>query len=274
MYWSATGVFAFTVLILVVPESRWGGRGMKALMALAMVLCPVNPETFGILLYTFWWAALWPVIILGWKRDLWWARIPLLVVAALSSPAGAAMAVPFAVSWWWSRRRVELVGAAILAVGAVVQLTIFLTSDRRDAVSSSVGKVLEQSAVTLGLFPTPWADPRGSGADATAIAGLAVLAVLIAAVVESLRSYRAIEPLLLFLPVVLFTVLSSVPSPLQTSPGGTGRGTTSCPSWPSRGYFSTCSSMCDSRGRRTCSQASFWSQPRSESCRTSLGRRR
>jgi hypothetical protein len=222
MYWSATGVFAFTVLILVVPESRWGGRGMKALMALAMVLCPVNPETFGILLYTFWWAALWPVIMLGWKRDLWWARVPLLVIAALSSPAGAAMAVPFAVSWWWSRRRVELVGAAILAVGAVVQLTIFLTSDRRDAVSGSVGKVLEQSAVTLGLFPTPWADPRGSGADATAIAGLAVLAVLIAAVVESLRSYRAIEPLLLFLPVVLFTVLSAIPSPLQTSPGGDG----------------------------------------------------
>lgn len=45
---------------------------------------------------------------------------------------------------------------------------------------------------------------------------------MIAAVVESLRSYRAIEPLLLFLPVVLFTVLSSVPSPLQTSPGGDG----------------------------------------------------
>ena len=163
MYWSATGVFALTVLILVVPESRWGGRGMKALMALAMVLCPVNPETFGILLYTFWWAALWPVIILGWKRDLWWARVPLLVIAALSSPAGAAMAVPFAVSWWWSRRRVELVGAAILAVGAVVQLTIFLTSDRRDAVSSSVGKVLEQSAVTLGALPDTLGGPEGLG---------------------------------------------------------------------------------------------------------------
>jgi hypothetical protein len=222
LFWSATGVFAFTVLLLVVPTSRWGGRGTTTLMALAMALCPVNPETFGIVLYTFWWAALWPIIILGWKRDLLWARVPLLVIAALSSPAGAAMVVPYAVSWWWSRRRTELIGVAILGVGAVVQLTTFLTSDRRDVVSSSVAKVLAQSAVTLGLFPTPWADPTGRGSEAPAVAGLAVLAALVAAVVESLRSHRSVEPLLLFLPVVLFTVLSAVPSPLQTSPGGDG----------------------------------------------------
>ena len=60
MFWLATGVFALTVVMLVVPESRWGGRGTTALMAFAMVLCPVDPETFGVLLYTFWWAALWP----------------------------------------------------------------------------------------------------------------------------------------------------------------------------------------------------------------------
>ena len=92
-------------------------------------------------------------------------RIPLLVIAALSSPAGAAMAVPFAVSWWWSRRRAELVGAAILARRAVVQLVAVLSSDRRDTVSSSVAEVLEQSAVTLGLFPSPWLDPTGSRWD-------------------------------------------------------------------------------------------------------------
>jgi hypothetical protein len=222
MFWFATGVFALTVVILVVPESRFGGRGTKALMALAMALCPVNPETFGVLLYSFWWAALWPVIVLGWKRDLWWARAPLLVIAALSSPAGAAMVVPFAVAWWFSRRRTDLLSAAILACGVVVELTVFLNSDRRDVVSTSVGEVLQQSSRTLGLFPSPWADPTGSTSRATTVAGLAVLAVLIAAVVESLRRHRTIEPLLLLLPVVLFTVLSAVPSPLMTSPGGDG----------------------------------------------------
>ena len=39
----ATGVFALTVVMLVVPESRWGSRGTRALMAFAMVLCPVEP---------------------------------------------------------------------------------------------------------------------------------------------------------------------------------------------------------------------------------------
>jgi hypothetical protein len=42
----------------------------------------------------------------------------------------------------------------------------------------------------------------------------------VTAVVESMRAQRTIEPLLLFIPVVLFTVLSSVPSPLVTSPNG------------------------------------------------------
>jgi hypothetical protein len=220
MFWLATGVFALTVVMLVGPESRWGGRGTTALMAFAMVLCPVNPETFGVLLYAFWWAALWPLIILGWKRDLWWARIPLLVIAALSSPAGAAMAIPFAVSWWWSRRRVELAGAAILAGGAVVELAAVLSSDRRDTISTSIAKVLEQSLVTLGLFPSPWVNPIGAGWGGAALAGLAVGAVLVTAVVESMRAQRSIEPLLLLIPVVLFTVLSSVPSPLVTSPNG------------------------------------------------------
>jgi len=218
----AAGVFALTVVILVGPESRWGSRSTRTLMAFAMVLCPVNPEVFGVLLYSFWWAALWPMIILGWKRDLWWARIPLLVVGALSSPAGAAMVVPFAVSWWWNRRRADLVGAAILAAGAVVQLVSVLDSDRRDTVSTSAGRVLEQAAITLGLFPSPWLEPTGSRWDVSTLVGIVVGAALIAAVVESLRVGRAIEPLLLLLPVVIFTVLSSVPFPLVTSPGGDG----------------------------------------------------
>ena len=167
MFWLATGVFALTVVMLVAPESRWGGRGTTALMAFAMVLCPVDPETFGVLLYTFWWAALWPLIILGWKRDLWWARIPLLVIAALSSPAGAAMAIPFAVSWWWSRRRVELVGARDSGVpgrravgGRPQQRPSRHGFDARSARCSS--SRWSRSV----LFPSPWVDPTGSGGEA------------------------------------------------------------------------------------------------------------
>jgi hypothetical protein len=38
-------------------------------MAVTMVLVPTNPEVFGVLLYSFWWMTLWPLIVLGWKRD-------------------------------------------------------------------------------------------------------------------------------------------------------------------------------------------------------------
>jgi len=85
-FWMATAVFALTVWMLVIPDSRWGNQGTRACMAFAMALCPTNPETFGVLLYSLWWATLWPVIILGWKRDLWWARVPLLIVASLRPP--------------------------------------------------------------------------------------------------------------------------------------------------------------------------------------------
>lgn len=218
----AAGVFALTVVILVVPDSRWGSRTTRSSMAFAMVLCPVGPEVFGVMLYSFWWAAFWPVIVLGWKRNLWWARIPLLVIGALSSPAGAAMVVPYAVSWWWTRRRAELVGVMILAAGAIVQLSSVLSSDRRDTVSTSAARVIEQAAITLGLFPSPWLQPAGSGWDVSTLVGVVVLAAVFAAVVESWRVRRMIEPLLLLLPVLIFTVLSSVPYPLVTSPGGDG----------------------------------------------------
>jgi hypothetical protein len=54
------------------------------------------------------------------------------------------------------------------------------------------------------------------------VVGLVVVGASVAAVVESLRRFGSVEPLLLLLPVLIFTVLSSMPSPLATSPGGDG----------------------------------------------------
>lgn len=44
----------------------------------------------------------------------------LMAIAGLSSPAGAVMAVPFAISWRIARRRADLVSASVLAVGMFV----------------------------------------------------------------------------------------------------------------------------------------------------------
>ena len=71
LYGFAFAVYLATVLLLVVPESRWGDLTTRSVMALTMALVPTNPEVFGVALYSFWWTTLWPLIVLGWKRDLW-----------------------------------------------------------------------------------------------------------------------------------------------------------------------------------------------------------
>lgn len=217
-FWMATAVFALTVLMLVVPDSRWGNQGTRVLVAFAMALCPASPETFGVLLYSFWWATLWPVIILGWKRDLWWARVPLLIVAGLSSPAGAVMAVPFAVSWWFTRRRAELVGAGLLAVQLAIQITSLMASGRRGVVSTDLRAVIEQSLRTGGLFTTWWTAPAHDDWRFIALAGLVLFGALAATAMYALRLRRTVEPLLLLFAVALFTGLSAAPAPLVSYP--------------------------------------------------------
>jgi hypothetical protein len=220
-FWMATLVFGLTVWMLVLPESRWGDQGTRVLMALVMSLCPANPETFGVLLYSFWWATLWPVIILGWKRDIWWARVPLLAIAGLSSPAGAMMAVPFAVSRWYTRRRADGVAACILAVALVLQVLAMITSDREGAASGDPRLVLAQSVRTVGLFVTWWTVPAHLDWRTSSLAGL-VLCASAAVAVYAFRHRHRLEAMLLLLSFALFTGLSAAPAPLATNPVDAG----------------------------------------------------
>ena len=222
-YWMATTVFALTVWMLVVPDSRWGTKATRVLMAFAMALCPTNPETFGVLLYSFWWATLWPVIILGWKRDLWWARGPLLIIAGLSSPAGAIMAVPFAVSYWVTRRRADLVTAGVLSVALALQITLLLAGDRMGGVASTgMASVVAQSVRTGGLFFAWWTAPAQLYWWIGPLAGLLAFGALAVVAVYALRQRQAVEPLLLLVAVSLFTGLSAAPVPLLTNPQDAG----------------------------------------------------
>jgi hypothetical protein len=221
-FWMATAVFLLTIWMLVIPDSRWGNQGTRAWMALAMALCPTNPETFGVLLYSFWWATLWPVIILGWKRDLWWARVPLLIVASLGSPAGALMAVPFAVAYWFDRRRANLAAVGILAVGLVLQLTALFTGVRKDvAASTGLLSALAQSLRTVGLFVMWWTEPGPVYWQLNALVGLVLVGALVA-VANALRLRQIKEPLLLLIAMVLLTGVSAAPAAIVTNPQATG----------------------------------------------------
>jgi hypothetical protein len=55
MYAFGLGLFVATVLLLLLPDSHWGNLTTRSAMAVTMALVPINPEVFGVLLYSFWW---------------------------------------------------------------------------------------------------------------------------------------------------------------------------------------------------------------------------
>ena len=165
-YVFATAVFLTTVALLLIPDSRWGDIRIRSLLAIALVLVPCDPEVFGVLLYSFWWAALWPVIILGWRGPLWGSRIPLLAIGALSSPAGCAMAVVFGLAWLRERDRVLFVSTLVLGLGAVLQILALAPSGRGSSMASkfSLADLVESTVRTGGFYVGRWT-AGDSGAD-------------------------------------------------------------------------------------------------------------
>jgi hypothetical protein len=217
-YISASLVFVVTVVMLVVPDSRWGDLKIRAAMAITMALVPTNPEVFGVLLYSFWWSTLWPLIILGWKRSLWAIRVPLLAIAALSSPAGGALFVLFFIAYALWRRRHDLISGAILLAGLVVEIVVFFSSTRAETIRSPATAVAEQVLRTGGYFETQWLPVGQLDRGLLALAGLLFLAFLAGAGIYLAASVGRPEALLLTLAALLFTGLSAVPAPLISHP--------------------------------------------------------
>jgi hypothetical protein len=225
MYVFALAVFVATILLLVVPESRWGDRTMRGAMALSASLVPTNPEVFGVLLYSFWWTTLWPLIILGWKRDLWALRAPLLVVGALSSPAGAALFALFGLSFLRGRRTRDAISAAILFWGFVIQVVLTLTSERADSLTSNAtaSNVVEQSLRVGGFFETHWLAVGHPDRGFITFTGLLLFVFLLVATLYTSLVAKRDEPLLIALAGLGFTVLSAVPAPLESDPFSAGQ---------------------------------------------------
>jgi hypothetical protein len=225
MYVFALAVFLATVLLLVVPESRWGDRTTRGAMAASASLVPTNPEVFGVLLYSFWWTTLWPLIILGWTRSLWALRAPLLAVGALSSPAGGALFMLFGIAYLRGRRARDAIGAAILFSGFVVQVVLTLTSSRADSLTSNATprNVVEQSLRVGGFFETNWLAVDRPDRGFLPFAGLLLLAFLLLTGLYLSVVARRDEALLMSLAALGFTLLSAVPAPLISDPVSAGQ---------------------------------------------------
>ena len=221
MYLCSLAVFVATVLLLVVPESRWGDRTTRSVMALSASLVPTNPEVFGVLLYSFWWTTLWPLIVLGWTQARWAVRAPALAIGALSSPAGGALFVVFAAAYLRGRRARDAISAGILFAGFVFQVVLTLTSDRGESLTSNATarNVAEQVLRIGGLFEANWLEPsRGF----VALVGVLLLGFLLASGVYLSLVERRDEVLLMALAAFVYTALSAVPAPLISAPDGYG----------------------------------------------------
>ena len=223
MYVFASLMFVATVLIIVVPDSRWGDWNTRAALAVGAALVPTNPEVSRVLLYCFWWSTLWPIAVLGWNRSLWLFRAPLLAIAALSSPAGGALSVLFGLSYLRGRQSRDFVSGAILLIGFIPQTILTITSSRSAMVWQVSGTALFRQVLrTAGYFEGAWLSMHYSAPLLLDVGGLVfLLYLMVASAVVSIRA-RSSEGLLLTVVAAMLTLLSAIPAPLISNPVSAG----------------------------------------------------
>ncbi len=216
-YWLSTAWFVATMLLILLPASvvrlRW-----RVGMVLVLVLAPMGPEIFGVALYIFWWTSLWPLITIIWSKDYWWLRIPVLILGGMSSLAGAAIAVPYAVLWAITRRRRDLVGTIVLGVTLAVQIPVYLTSYRASQVPFHLSRVVEQELRNFSYYLLAIVSPAPSGllVFVGACMILAAAGFVAWSVVRGKPNHN--ELLALFVGLLVMGGLSAIPAPLLSDP--------------------------------------------------------
>lgn len=221
-YWVSTAWFVATLCLILVPSSTIRLRWRIGLVVL-LVLAPTNPEVFGIAEYAFWWTTLWPLISILWSKDIWWLRIPVLVIGGMSSLAGAAIVVPYAFLFIVSRQRRYLVGTAVLAVTLLVQAIAYLTSARSARTPFLPENVSLQELRNFSDYAFTWLKSTDTAflAFTGACLLLAIVGVVVyAAVLE--RSPRTNLLVALVLGLLVVGVLSAIPAPLLADPISAG----------------------------------------------------
>lgn len=217
-YWASTAWFVATLCLILVPRSPIRLRWRVGFVVL-LVLAPTNPEVFGIAEYAFWWTTLWPLISILWTKDIWWLRIPVLIIGGMSSLAGAAIVVPYTFLFLVTRHRRYLVGSGILAAALVAQAISYLNSARSAQTPLHPVSVSLQELRNFSDYAFAWLKPTDT--DFVAFAGACLLVASIGLVIHIVlrtrsQSNNILVALLLGLLVV--GILSSIPAPLLADP--------------------------------------------------------
>jgi hypothetical protein len=217
-YWLSTAWFVATLCLILIPASRFP-LPWRIGMAVLLVLAPMDPEVYGIALYSFWWTSLWPLISLGWSKDYWWLRIPVLIIGGMSSLAGAALFVPYALLFAISRRRRDLIGTAVLGLTFVVQAVSYITSYRSGQIPIHPLRIVLQELRNFSDYAFTWLKPTDT--HFLGFAGACILLTILGVVTYSAvrrRTPNMNEIIALVAGLLVVGVLSSVSAPLASDP--------------------------------------------------------
>ncbi|MDH2414068.1 hypothetical protein [Nocardioides sp. CER19] len=218
-YVLAVATFALTAGLLLVPRSAFGPLPVRAAMVIYLAVVPVNPEVYGVMLYSFWWTSLWPIIALGWDDRPSWRRPVVVGLAALNSLAAAALAVVY-LPLAWRRRSPELaVSGGVLLAALALQLWAYASSQRAADAALRPVAALEQTMINAGqLVVGRWFQARTTSPLLDSLIGAALLLLMLGSAL-ALRDPRARETgVLLWLGGLLLSGLAAVPAPLMTHP--------------------------------------------------------
>ena len=222
-YWFSTAWFVATVCLILIPASHLRLR-LRMGMSVLMVLAPMNPEVYGIAEYSFWWTSLWPLISLIWSKNYWWLRIPVLLIGGMSSLAGSALIVPYAILFAKTRERRYLVGTAVLALTSVVQAIGYLTSPRAEQTHFYPLSISLQELRNFADYALTWLKPTDS--DFLGLVGACILLGILAFTVYTVareRDYPNTNEIIgLVVGLLIVGIVSSIPAPLVANPLSAG----------------------------------------------------
>ncbi|MGY2874219.1 F0F1-type ATP synthase assembly protein I [Marmoricola sp. URHA0025 HA25] len=218
-YVLAVVTFAATCALLLFPGSRWGGLPVRSAMVAYLAVVPVDPETYDVALYTFWWTSLWPLIVLGWTKRPGRLGFAVLVFAGLNSMAAAALFVVYLLTGLRERSRSLLAGAGVLGACFVLHAALYLRSDRHASSHTDVVKTLEQTFVNASWFVVrPLIGDRSLDHLLETGIGVVVVAVMVLCALRLGTLEARVVGLEILVVSGVYSALSALPAPFIAHP--------------------------------------------------------
>lgn len=122
---------AFTALVVLSIRFSPTELPCKTLCALAVLFIPTDSEVFGTVDRSFWWAGIWLILALLWRREAQHQiiRLFMLIIGGLSSPLIVPFSLLYVFNAWQEKRKSEWTVALVAVAIALLQGAIMVSTD-------------------------------------------------------------------------------------------------------------------------------------------------